>query len=465
MEFSEALVCVLFSTLAVSYAWGMRGSVIGGEKGAMLPGLYLGLILAWFAGGGIREYFWIPAAAGLMGMSFGGTEPYGDTIHMVICRTSKHYRPVRGYTGLAVKGGLWFGVAGGFIAFALSAMGGLYTAGNIVIFCVLIPVFQLAGYLIFNQPYNEEKGKYPAIYFSFESREEWGSNLMIMLALLAMGIIKHDDLLVNFVSLGFVFGFIGWLIAIKFYDLSQHPLKNGKYIFGKLVKKDRIDGWKIMEFTLGAIGGMGIAIAFCASDYEIRRIRFAILQNGLFNPIAGAERFMPLIIGACALAIIGINFYEFYVEKKGGEYNGFICDIIERPLFNLIPMVFVLLGSVTAARLMTVFMIIFVCGVKCVFDRFEKDKTIIVPVIVFSAAAIAVFVIDLVKGGFTHFDVIIAGGFPYLAAELWFRIAACKKKGKSVKDALLKDSFSVVFSFMIIQVIAITLISAKLFLN
>lgn len=27
-----------FSAVSVSYGWGMRGTIIGGEKGAMLPG-------------------------------------------------------------------------------------------------------------------------------------------------------------------------------------------------------------------------------------------------------------------------------------------------------------------------------------------------------------------------------------------------------------------------------------------
>ena len=75
MEFSTALICVLFTTFAASYAWGMRGAVIGGEKGAILPGAFIGLILAWFAGGEIRNCFWIPAAAAAMGMSYGGIEP------------------------------------------------------------------------------------------------------------------------------------------------------------------------------------------------------------------------------------------------------------------------------------------------------------------------------------------------------------------------------------------------------
>ena len=48
MGFFDAAVCILFTTLAASYAWGMRGAVIGGEKGAMLPGCiyrsYFGLV-------------------------------------------------------------------------------------------------------------------------------------------------------------------------------------------------------------------------------------------------------------------------------------------------------------------------------------------------------------------------------------------------------------------------------------
>lgn len=100
MDFSTALLCVIFTTFASCYAWGMRGAVIGGEKGAMLPGAFIGLILALFSGGTISEYFWIPAAAAAMGMTYGGTEPYGETIGMVLHRD----RPIKGYTGLAMKG-------------------------------------------------------------------------------------------------------------------------------------------------------------------------------------------------------------------------------------------------------------------------------------------------------------------------------------------------------------------------
>ncbi len=465
MELSTILICVGFATLAVSYGWGMRGTVIGGEKGAMLPGLYLGLILAWFAGGGIRENLLIPAAAGLMGISFGGTEPYADTIHFALCRNDKeHYNPVRGYTGLAVKGGLWFGVAGGFIALSMSAMGGRYSAPGLVAFCLLLPFIGLAGYRIFNWPYDRKSGKYPAIYFSFESREEWGSNLSIMLTMLGIGIVKNDNLLTSLISAGFAFGFVGWLVAIKLYDLSVYPMKNGKYIFGEKLSKTRIDGWKVMEFSLGAIGAFGISLVFCFSGKEINAINEAIATNGVFNPIAKAEPVMPFVILASVAVIIGINVYEYLVEKKGGSYNSFVMDLIERPFFNVVPMLFVLLGSSYAARLMTVFMLIFVVSVKSIADRFTKDKSIILPAVIFISVTIVTLVLDFVKGGFSAFEIILAGGLPYILAELFHRVYHdTRTTGKSMKELLTDGSFPVVMGFMTVQVAVIYLISAFIF--
>lgn len=466
MELSTALICIGFAVLAVSYGWGMRGTIIGGEKGAMLPGLYLGLILAWFAGGEIRENFMIPAAAGLMGMTFGGIEPYGETIHLALCRNDKeHYNPVKGYTGLAVKGGLWFAIAGGFIALSMSAMGGKYSAVGIVIFCLLIPAIGLIGYRIFNYPYDKKSGKFPAIYFSFSRREEWGSNLAIMLVMLGIGVVKNDNLLVSLISGGFAFGFVGWLVAMKLYELSVYPMKNGKYLFGESFSKARVDGWKVMEFTLGAIGAFGISLVFCLSGKEINAINEAIALNGVFNPIAKAEGFvMPRVIYALIAVIIGINFYEYRAEKNGKQYNSFVMDLIERPLFNAIPMILVLLGSNFAARLMTVFMLIFVLAVKSIADRFKKDKSIVVPAVLFVSATVITLVLDLVKGGFSAFEIIFAGGLPYLAAEIFHRIYKGKRiDGKSARELISEGSYPVVLGFMTVQVAIICLISAIIF--
>ncbi len=266
MNFFDMLICILFTTLAASYAWGMRGAVIGGEKGAMLPGAFIGLILAWFSGGVIRESFWIPAAAGLMGMTFGGIEPYGETIGMVLHRGRADYRPAKGYFGLAFKGSLWFSICGGFIAISLAAMSGkIYSTADIVSFCAVIPVVQQIGYRIFNCPYDKEKGIYPRIFYSLTRREEWGSNLVLLIAMTGLCVINGDDFSLAMIAGGFFFGAVGWLIAMKLYEISAFPMKNGKYIFGILHRKNLIDGWKLMEFALGAVGGFGLSLTYCVN--------------------------------------------------------------------------------------------------------------------------------------------------------------------------------------------------------
>ena len=50
MNIFNILLFLLLSTVSVSYGWGMRGTIIGGEKGAMLPGAFLGLLIALFSG-------------------------------------------------------------------------------------------------------------------------------------------------------------------------------------------------------------------------------------------------------------------------------------------------------------------------------------------------------------------------------------------------------------------------------
>ena len=42
----------------------------------------------------------------------------------------------------------------------------------------------LFGILIFNKPFDKENGKYPKIYLSRDSREEWGGNLLMLVCCL-----------------------------------------------------------------------------------------------------------------------------------------------------------------------------------------------------------------------------------------------------------------------------------------
>lgn len=463
MDISTALLCVVLTTLAASYAWGMRGAVIGGEKGAMLPGAFIGLILAWFAGGEIRECFWIPAAAAAMGMTYGGTEPYGETIGMVLHRGRTDYRPVKGYTGLAMKGAFWFAICGGFIGISMASMSGnIYETSDFVVFCLLIPVIQNIGYNIFNKPYNKEKGIYPKIFYSLTRREEWGSNLTLIIAMMAMAIIRSDDFTLAMMGSGFFFGGLGWLVAMKSYVLSVFPLKNGKYIFGKLYHNGLINGWKIMEFVLGAFGGFGLSLAFCTQFDLVEKYNGIISVKGRTLPDDTFSAFIPVIISVCILGILAVNFYQFICDKKNKKVDSFFCDRTERPLYNVIPMLLVLLGSELTAKIMTVFILVFVCGMKCAFDRFEKAKFLPLGQTVIAAICVAAFT-GCFFDVYSPFDIIIVGTVPYLIAELASALWKNAEDGKTIRDLFTKTSFATVYPCFLIQSVLILIAFWKIF--
>ena len=459
MSISEAILCILFTTLAASYAWGMRGTVIGGEKGAMLPGAFIGLVLAWFSDGGIRENFWIPAAAGLMGMTFGGTEPYGETIGMVLHRGRPDYNPRKGCFGLAFKGALWFSICGGFIAISLASMSAnIYSFRDIIIFMILVPFIQQIGYKIFNQPYDKQKGIYPRIFYSLTRREEWGSNLALLIVMLAVAVVKGDNFALAMIAGGFFFGAIGWYVAIKFYEISLFPMKNGKYILGKLSEKNLVDGWKIMEFTLGAIGGFGLALAYCVRFEFVEKYNESIALNGIRTLPASVETFMPVICVFFALGIVGVNLYSMICDRKGKDINSFVCDKIERAFYNLLPMIFVLLGSRFASIYSTVFMLVFVLSVKCVFDRFPESKLQPLAAVILTAVCSVTFIGCSYPELCTPMNILLIGTFPYIITEFICVMWKAPRDGKKVSDVIFRTSFVTVVPFMILQSIIIILL-------
>lgn len=439
-------------SFSVSYSWGMRGTVIGGEKGAMLPGLLAGLIPALFAGGEIARYFYIPAAAGLIGMSFGGIEPYGETIGFVLNEGSSRKMKIKGYCGLALKGALWFGICGGIIGISLSCMGCRYSVRSVIILCALIPFAQFSGYNLFNRPYNKENSKRPLIYFSEDSREEWGSNAGLIILITVFALIKKDLISLTLLSCGFVSGALGWVFAITFYYYSVYPFRNGFELFKRMKSSKRADGWKNMEFSLGAVGGAGLALGFLLCKKEINSLNNQIKICGLFSPLKGTVQYVYCVFIVLFILIAAVNSYEYFCSKKGKGYNSFVFDCIERPLFNVIPLVFVFLCSVEAARLMTVFMLVFVLCVKCCFDRFESKKAMPVIFGIALVVCVCVFAGDVILGGYNAFWLIFAGGLPYWFAEIIFRL---QKKQLSLREKLLKNSFPVVMGYELFQITVI----------
>ncbi len=449
MNIGDAIACILITTLAASYGWGMRGSLIGGEKGAMLPGALIGLVFGWFYGYGSVS----AAAAGLMGMTFGGTETYGETIGFVLHRDRDDYNPVKGYAGLAFKGALWFAVCGAFLGIELSY--GVYTHSEIYLFCLLIPVMQIVGQFVFNRPYNPEKNKYPKIYFSKTRREEWGGNLLMLVALVIFAACHGDYFTLILIAGGFVFGAIGWLVAMRAYVAAVFPLKNGKYLFGKLYHKGLVDGWKLMEFILGAFGGFGLSLAYCLGYGYVEIYRDRASLDGVEFADEYLSGWIPVICVACVIGIVAVNLISFICDRKGKKLNSYILDHIERPFYNVIPMMFVLVGEYYTAKVTTVFMLIFVVVNKLIFDRFKKVNVISV----LSGAAICattymIFVHSV--RGVKVFDVVLAGTLPYLAGEIIWILSKQGRHGKNLKDAVTKTPFATVFpSFVVMSAVLI----------
>lgn len=436
------VLMLLFTAVSMCYGWGMRGSLMGGEKGAMLPGAIIGMLFVVFTRSEvIMQNWYFFAAAGLMGMTFGGTEPYGETIGTAVEREKETYNRAKGYGGLMLKGALWFSIAGGYITMALSALTGeVYSAADIIIFCALIPLVQYLGVLVFNKPYNKEKGITPKIYFSWDSREEWGGNVALIAEMLVFAVIRKDTVTLIEMLFGLVFGAIGWALAIFFYDGIRNPNKKGKYLFNALSQKKIADSWKTMEFTLGAMGGVGLMLGFMVNGSRIKELVGTIeAAGGVHEFFPGAGNVFTVLI-ICSVA--GMLIVNLISEVTNSPYSH-MCDLFERPFYNVLPMALLMLGSASAAKVMTFFMLWLVAAIKCFFDRFKKLERPIVWQIAILLVTVAVAIGEVVRG-YSFSETWALCGLPYMILEWIYQFSAKRRamikerhaQGKSIPQIL-----------------------------
>ena len=137
MSTLSILLAVLFAGFAVSYGWGIRGFIIGGEKGALLPGALMGIAVSFFAMGEQgRELWMFFAAAGALTMFYGGTETYAQTMSFLLSRDKEgpyYNRLKKGVTGIFLKGALWFAIPGFVLALLPCALAGAYKIWEIAV--------------------------------------------------------------------------------------------------------------------------------------------------------------------------------------------------------------------------------------------------------------------------------------------------------------------------------------------
>ena len=385
--------------VCMCFGWGVRGSSIGGEKGAMLPGALLGIVCTWYTGSRLlMENVFIFAASCALGYFYGGMETYGSTMGLVIQHESPRYNPSLGYLALAFKGSIWGTLGAGFLGISFSAVSGVvYKWYDFIIFFALVPLLQHFGYQVFNTPFDPKNNKIPKVCFSDKRREEWGRNLAVIGALLILTVIRKDYFGLIMMAGGALAGSLGWVIGIYFFDKQLHPLKNGKRMFGKLSECGIIDGWKIMEFVQGCFNGLIIGGAFILGwPIAAQKLEYAELSGQLWHIIP--ERLDTILSWVCCTVIIlsPLLFIIPYNKEKHIDTN--FLEAIERPCYMVAPLCLIMLGSVTTAEIICCFTMFFVIAHHDATERFRKFKHIKLIRTILILIGVSLIVVQIVRG-------------------------------------------------------------------
>lgn len=431
--FALALISAIIP--ASSYAWGMRGTTIGGEKGAMLPGAIIGSLLALFSGILIvQENFYIFSALGAIGMYFGGCMTYGETLSF-----SMSARPAvdlkKGLKALMLKGFLWFSVFGAIFSTGVNAVCRAYSIYELIIIFTLAPVLALVGLKIFNRPINNNEVVYPKYYFSKTRKEYWGAMVGILCSLFIINLIKLNAYSLVFTLVCGLFGGIGWGIAqgLQIYIRHYAPESSFKLI-KKLSENGFFDSWKAMECTLGAIGGLGCAVAFILTYKSFKEITFSLELSGGLLPHNQKLSILLLIMWIILLCVDMLHYYvkkplttaelkELLINGKlsQAEYERRIkaskptakdftskarkiFECYEFIVYSAIPFILIALGSDKASQIISFFILFWVLAQEIGFEtEFSKKKSIIVKLILSFVGVIIILIqslshLELTKG-------------------------------------------------------------------
>ena len=403
MNIFNILLFLLLSTVSVSYGWGMRGTIIGGEKGAMLPGAFLGLLIALFSGSELlADSPWMLAGIGALSMYCGGNMTYGETLHLSLAENSPHVK--KGLIALFIKGGIWFGICNGVISLFISVIAGYYRLWQILVFFGMLPIFALLFYFIFNFPYDPEKGKTPRVYFSITRKETWGGIAGIFIELIVFSAVFRDWATVIMAGGAFISGAIGWVIGQLFHIGANKPGKNGKRLFEKLNQKNAVDAWKIMECVLGAIGGLGSSLTFILSK-PLFTEKFAVIDTFGFFTIIKNENTCKLLVILYGVILLADSMQYFLYPTKNKKYNkkllkmnmisketynreieiapedseGYMkykkfCEKSEFAIYSIIPMFFCMLGSYHTAAVVAFPLVMLVLCQEVLEKCFKAGK-------------------------------------------------------------------------------------------
>lgn len=268
--------------LAMSLGWGLRGYIGGGPLGAMIPGAMEALVLAALLRQS-RHASWL-AACGALGIGLGGQMTYGQTVGLSL-RPETFWWAMLGF---ALKGGVW-GVAGGAV-FGAGLLRGRqgWNGRRFLLGLAAMLAATWAGWRMVNAP--------KLIYFSDpmnKPREEvWAGLLAGAVAFLLFA--AHGPLR------RVVWPYALWSCAG---GALGFPLGAALQVWGRQLEKyGWVDWWKGMEFTFGALLGLGFGIAAWRSRAGLAQEQTPPVSR----PSSGAR---SLLVAAAAVAtVIGIEY-------------------------------------------------------------------------------------------------------------------------------------------------------------
>ena len=256
-------VKVALPAAAMGLGWGIRG-VFGHQRGAMAPGALLGLALGVVSDNPeVRKAALRLGAIGSSAMAFGGKMTYGQTIGLTLEEEYKDQR-VLGYTGLAIKGAVWIGLAGAFLGMGVSKK--RYSALEVgALLLAMFGAYQV-GVKQLNRPH-QPPDKLPAIYFSKRTDpvprpESWGGFWAALLLLEAYLLARGDRDAAKLGAWGMLAGGLGF------------PAGQAVQAWGRLSKpfgpagEDWVDWWKAMEVTFGTVAGGVMGYGFSKLEHR-----------------------------------------------------------------------------------------------------------------------------------------------------------------------------------------------------
>ncbi len=451
MSTSSIFGLIIFSVFFTSYAWGMRGTTIGGEKGAMLPGAAIGFALAVFSDILIvKENFFVFAAIGSCGMYFGGTMTYGETLSLSMSKRPAENMK-KGLIALFVKGFGWFGAFGGIFSVGTLAVCGRFKLYELLCIALALPASMLLFYFIFNRPYKPRENVFPKIYFSYTRPESWGALIGLFLMCLITVIIKKSLFGIVFTLFCAFGGAFGWVAAQLLQVFIKHYALDCKFKpLHILSEKHGAESWKAMECTLGAFGGLFASIGFIIGYNDFYKLTGALEINGGIFAVSESISDVLMIVW---LGLIAADLIHFFIKPPKDEeklkrnlLNGKINQIeyeeaiangskhskaftiyqtvtegIESSLYAAIPFFIICFGSLKTASLVSFFLIAFVVIQEVALEKEPYPKAAIPLKITFMFAAAAIFVVNLFFDPSIKVSFILYGAFYELTA-LYFLI-------------------------------------------